>query len=93
LSQDWFPTWLASTPSDARIFHHTCLDYEHDARMWSMVSASWSHKKQLSAAESPRDQNQLFGLLLVHANLHGQATWIVAFQVLPDQTIDQGPNS
>jgi hypothetical protein len=35
------------------MFHHTCLEKEQEAMMWSMVSGSWSHKKQCSLASNP----------------------------------------
>jgi hypothetical protein len=44
------PTREASAPRVARMFHHTCLEKEHDAMIWSIVSCSWSHRKQWSSA-------------------------------------------
>lgn len=41
VSREASPTCEASALRTARMVHHTCLENEQEAMMWSMVSGSW----------------------------------------------------
>jgi hypothetical protein len=45
--------WFRCTPNAAAASNHSCLANEHSTTMWSIVSGSWSHRKQLSRASKP----------------------------------------
>jgi hypothetical protein len=47
------PILKVSAPRCARMCHNTWRENEQEAIMWSMVSSSWLHRKQCSAASNP----------------------------------------